>query len=101
METGTPRREWKRAKLEPCGPKGKKGVIAVSDSKMDVPEGVCVVVISRGALSLAVSVVMAGFVGQFGKSKVKIGSARNILGSFSFELSSMRLFELCVDDAAT
>ena len=59
LETGTPRREWKRAKLEPCGPKGKKGVIAVSDSKMDVPEGVCVVVISRGALSLGVAVVMA------------------------------------------
>lgn len=40
LETGTLRREWKRAKLEPCGPKGKNGVIDVSEPKMDLPEGV-------------------------------------------------------------
>jgi len=59
LETGTLRREWKRAKLEPCGPKGKKGVIVVSEAKIDLPKGECVVVMRRGALSLGVSVVMA------------------------------------------
>ena len=37
LETGTLRREWNLAKPEPCGPKGKKGVIVVSEEKIDLP----------------------------------------------------------------
>ena len=80
LETGTLRRWWKRAKLEPCGPKGKKGVIVVSEAMMDLPEGVWVVVMTRGALSLGVSVVVEDiFVDWFDGSKVGMGSASNNL----------------------
>lgn len=49
LETGTERREWKREKELPWGPKGWKGGIWVSEWKMEVPSGVWPVTTRRGA----------------------------------------------------
>ena len=54
LETGTERREWKREKELPLGPKGWKGVTWESDAKTEVPSAVCVVMTRRGAGSWVV-----------------------------------------------
>lgn len=48
LEAGTAGRECRRAKEEACGPKGEKVGWGASVAMMEVPEGVCVVVIRRG-----------------------------------------------------
>ena len=48
LATGTERREWKREKELPWGPKGWKGVIWVSEWKMEVPFAVWPVTTRRG-----------------------------------------------------
>ena len=54
LETGTERREWKRAKEEPRGPKGWKGWTWLSEAKTEVPELSWVVTTRRGAGSWVV-----------------------------------------------
>ncbi len=49
LETGTERREWKREKPDPWGPKGWKGCIWLSEAKTEVPLSVWVVTTRRGA----------------------------------------------------
>ena len=62
LETGTERREWKREKELPWGPKGWKGEIWVSEWKMEVPSAVWPVTTTRGGGRV---VVLAIFVGGF------------------------------------
>ena len=59
LETGTDRREWKREKELPWGPKGWKGVIRESEWKMEVPSAVWPVTTRRG---VGRAVVLAIFV---------------------------------------
>ena len=49
LETGTERREWKREKELPWGPKGWKGMTWESEWKMEVPSAVWPVTTRRGA----------------------------------------------------
>ena len=49
FETGTRSAEWKVLKEVFLGPKGKKGVVWVSEPMMEVPLGEWEVVITRGA----------------------------------------------------
>ena len=58
LETGTERREWKREKELPWGPKGWKGVICESEWKMEVPSAVWPVTTRRGG---GRDVVLAAF----------------------------------------
>ena len=48
LETGTERREWKREKELPGGPKGWKGAICESEWKIEVPSAVWPVTTRRG-----------------------------------------------------
>ena len=63
LETGTERREWKREKELPWGPKGWKGVIWESEWKVEVPSAVWPVTTRRGA---GRDVVLAIFVAGVG-----------------------------------
>ena len=60
LETGTERREWKREKELPWGPKGWKGGIWVSEWKIEVPSAVCPVTTRRGGGRVVVLAIFGG-----------------------------------------